>query len=144
MTRTEPSELRRRTMRAVKSKDTGPELLTRRMLHAMGYRFRLHRRDLPGVPDLVFSGRKKLIFIHGCFWHGHDCRRGARQPKENAEYWRAKIARNQERDSINTRLLLEMGWKVLAVWECELKDKEALATRLRAFLGPTRQGALSE
>jgi DNA mismatch endonuclease (patch repair protein) len=92
---------RSRVMRAVKGKDTKPEMIVRRMAHALGYRYRLHRTDLPGSPDLVFAGRQKVIFVHGCFWHGHDCARGSRQPKTNAEYWRAKIARNVTRDAAN-------------------------------------------
>lgn len=85
-------------MRAVKSKDTKPERIVRRLVHSLGYRFRLHRKDLPGVPDLVFPRLHKVIYVHGCFWHGHDCKRGARPPKENAECWREKIARNRKRD----------------------------------------------
>lgn len=85
-------------MRAVKGRDTGPELAVRRMLHARGYRYRLHRKDLPGKPDMTFPSRRKVVFVHGCFWHGHSCPRGARMPKTNADYWRAKIGRNRERD----------------------------------------------
>lgn len=120
-------------MRRVKSKDTKPELAVRRLLHAAGYRYRLHRKDLPGKPDLVFPGRRKAVFVHGCFWHGHDCRRGARQPKTNAEYWRAKIARNIDRDARTRAALGAAGWRSLVVWECELKD-EALLQRLENFL----------
>ena len=86
-------------MRAVKSHDTKPELLVRRAIHCMGYRYRLHRKDLPGKPDVVFPSRKKIIFVHGCFWHGHDCARGARMPKSNRSYWVSKISRNRERDA---------------------------------------------
>lgn len=121
-------------MRAVKSKDTTPELRVRRLLHGMGYRYRLHRRDLPGHPDLVFAGRRKVIFIHGCFWHGHDCRRGARVPKTNAHYWTAKIGRNRDRDARALNALAEQGWRVLVLWECELKDEAILRASLRAFL----------
>lgn len=120
-------------MRRVKGKDTRPEMQVRRLLHAAGYRYRLHRRDLPGTPDLAFPGRRKAIFVHGCFWHGHDCRRGARQPKTNAEYWRAKIARNRERDAQNRAALAGLGWGSLTVWECELKQ-DGLLTRLEDFL----------
>jgi len=122
-------------MAAVKSKNTKPEMRVRRLAHALGYRFRLHRKDLPGSPDLVFASRHKIIFVHGCFWHGHDCARGARQPKTNAEYWRAKIARNVTRDSASQKALQAAGWDVLALWECELKST-VLEDRLRAFLGP--------
>lgn len=121
-------------MRAVKSKDTAPELAVRRLVYALGYRFRLHRRDLPGKPDLVFYGRRKVIFVHGCFWHGHKCTRGAREPKSNTEYWHSKIARNRERDTQNTARLTALGWCVHIVWECELRDQAALAQRLRGFL----------
>ncbi|WP_022700154.1 very short patch repair endonuclease [Oceanicaulis alexandrii] len=127
-------EDRSRVMRAVKGKDTKPELIVRRMAHALGYRYRLHRKDLPGKPDLVFVGRKKVIFVHGCFWHGHDCARGSRQPKTNAEYWRAKIARNISRDAANLQALDAQGWQALVLWECDLKDRDALAVRLRDFL----------
>jgi DNA mismatch endonuclease (patch repair protein) len=125
---------RARVMAAVKGKDTKPEMIVRRLAHAMGYRFRLHRKDLPGKPDLVFPGRRKVIFVHGCFWHGHDCARGSRQPKQNAEYWRAKIARNVERDAANLQALERLGWQILVIWECELKDRQALSEQLRAFL----------
>lgn len=127
-------EERSRVMQTVKSKDTKPEMIVRRLAHALGYRFRLHRKDLPGSPDLVFVGRKKAIFVHGCFWHGHDCKRGSRQPKTNAEYWRAKIGRNVSRDAANLRALDDQGWRVLVIWECEMKDRTALAERLRRFL----------
>jgi DNA mismatch endonuclease (patch repair protein) len=130
----ESSALRRRTMQAVKSKDTGPELLVRRLLHARGYRYRLHKRDLPGRPDIVFPGRRKVIFIHGCFWHGHHCRRGARVPKSNTDYWTAKIARNRARDQAARKRLKAKGWIALVLWECELRDKEMLARRAEKFL----------
>lgn len=129
-----PTELRSRTMRAVKSRNTSPELALRRLLHGAGYRFRLHRKDLPGSPDVVLPGRKSVIFMHGCFWHGHDCARGARQPKTNAEYWRAKISRNVERDAANIAALHDAGWRVAVVWECELKDEPTLAAKLSRFL----------
>jgi len=121
-------------MQAVRSKDTGPELQIRRWLHAHGYRFRLHRKDLPGSPDLVFPGRGKIIFIHGCFWHGHDCRRGQRTPKTNTAYWSAKIIRNRERDTAATASLEAAGWRVLTIWECGLRDQEALWSQVTAFL----------
>lgn len=121
-------------MARVKGKDTGPELKVRRLAHALGYRFRLHRKDLPGTPDLAFPARSKAIFVHGCFWHGHDCARGARKPKTRADYWAAKIARNRRRDEEAQAALAEMGWESLTLWECELKDVDALARRLREFL----------
>lgn len=126
---------RTRVMRAVKGKDTKPEMTVRRLAHALGYRFRLHRKDLPGKPDLVFPGRNKVIFVHGCFWHGHDCARGSRQPNQNAEYWRTKIGRNVARDAANLQALVAQGWQPLVIWECEMKDRAALADRLKAFLG---------
>ena len=130
----ETREYRRRVMRAVKSKDTKPEIILRKMLHALGYRYRLHRRDLPGSPDLVFPGRRKIIFVHGCFWHGHPCRGEPRLPKSNREYWVPKIRRNAERDAEHERALIELGWHVLTVWECELKDLAGAQDRMVTFL----------
>ena len=130
-----PEALRRRTMQAVKSKDTQPEIIVRKLLHAAGYRYRLHARGLPGKPDLVFPIRRKTIFVHGCFWHGHDCPRGNRQPKTNAAYWMAKIARNKARDVEQIAALRADGWKVHTVWECEIK-KPGLLARLKRFVGP--------
>ncbi len=121
-------------MRAVRSKDTKPEMLVRRLAHGLGFRFRLHRKDLPGSPDLVFPGRRRVIFVHGCFWHGHNCKRGARQPKANADYWRAKIARNVARDERVRQELRGLGWDGLTLWECELRDRDALSDRLHNFL----------
>ncbi len=122
-------------MRAVRGRDTGPERAVRRLLTGLGLRYRLQRRDLPGSPDIAFAGRRTALFVHGCFWHGHDCRRGAREPKANADYWRAKIARNRARDSEAQARLAELGWRALVVWECELRDEPALTRRLRAALG---------
>jgi len=121
-------------MRAVKSRDTRPEMIVRRMTHAMGYRYRLHKKDLPGKPDLSFAARKKVIFVHGCFWHGHDCKRGARVPKTNRDYWLAKISRNRQRDAAHQQRLLELGWRSLIIWECELKDLPAARRRIQSFL----------
>lgn len=129
-----PSELRSRTMRAVKGRDTTPELLVRRLLHGMGYRYRLHRSDLPGKPDIVFSSRNKIIFVHGCFWHGHDCKRGDRMPTTNADYWKTKISRNVERHSKQLKKLTADGWSTLTLWECELKNVKKLKKRLALFL----------
>ena len=125
-------------MRSVKDRDTGPEMLVRRLLHRMGYRFRLHRKDLPGKPDIVFSSRRKVIFIHGCFWHGHSCKRGSRVPKTNVRYWKEKITGNVERHSNQVSELSEIGWKELTLWECELTNSEAISQRLNAFLGSPR------
>ncbi|MFO7774362.1 MAG: DNA mismatch endonuclease Vsr [Candidatus Hydrogenedentota bacterium] len=125
---------RSRTMRQVKDRDTTPEMMVRREIHRLGYRYRLHRKDLPGKPDLVFPGRRKVIFVHGCFWHGHDCARGARVPKTNREYWTNKITRNVERDRLNRERLDALGWDSMVVWECELKDKAALIRQVQTFL----------
>jgi DNA mismatch endonuclease (patch repair protein) len=101
----------------------------------MGYRFRLHRKDLPGKPDLTFPRLRKVIFVHGCFWHGHDCARGARVPVQNRDYWTRKVARNAERDRIAQSELERLGWKSLVVWECEIRDQDGLRCALRRFLG---------
>jgi len=129
-----PSEMRSRTMRAVRSKDTAPELKLRGLLHRAGFRFRLHRKDLPGSPDLVFPGRKAVIFVHGCFWHGHGCKRGSRAPKTNVDYWQAKIGRNVARDARALDALKASGWHVATVWECELKDEETALAHISSFL----------
>jgi DNA mismatch endonuclease (patch repair protein) len=122
-------------MRAVKSRDTSPERTVRKLLSANGYRYRLQSKHLPGRPDIVFAGRKKAIFIHGCFWHGHLCKRGARIPKTNTIYWRNKIRRNRLRDERALKELRKAGWKVKVIWECEIA-RSNMAARLRRFLGP--------
>ncbi|NHK28910.1 DNA mismatch endonuclease Vsr [Parvularcula flava] len=114
---------RRKTMRSVRSKDTGPEMRIRRILHKAGYRYRLHRSDLPGKPDLVFSTRRKVIFVHGCFWHGHHCKKGT-PPSSNKEFWEPKLARNRERDIENLQKLTKMRWNTLTLWECEIKSMQ--------------------
>ncbi len=119
-------------MRAVKSRDTAPERAVRAMLRSIAPGYRLHRANLPGKPDIVYGRRKLAIFVHGCFWHGHDCPRGARMPKANADYWRAKIARNRARDEKTLAAYGAMGWRALVVYECELKAPAALAARLAA------------
>lgn len=124
-------------MASVKSKDTGPELTLRKALYAVGYRYRLFGKGLPGRPDVVFAGRKKVVFVHGCFWHGHDCRKG-NLPKSRTDYWGEKISRNKERDARNLKDLRDAGWEVGVVWECELKDMTGVLERLRRFLGPPR------
>jgi DNA mismatch endonuclease (patch repair protein) len=131
----ETPEQRSRIMRAVKGYDTAPELTVRRLVHGMGYRFRLHRKDLPGKPDLTFPRLRKVVFVHGCFWHGHDCIRGARVPVQNRDYWTRKVARNIERDRKARSALVRLGWKTLVVWECEIKDQERMRRALRRFLG---------
>ena len=127
-------EKRSAVMRRVKGRDTEPEMVVRRALRALGAGYRLGGAGLPGRPDVVMKGRRAVIFVHGCFWHGHDCARGARQPKANADYWLAKIGRNRERDRTSEEALAAEGWRVLTLWECELKDAEALTARLRSFL----------
>jgi len=130
-------ETRSANMRAIRSKDMKPELAVRRLAHAMGYRYRLHRKDLLGKPDMVFPCRRAVIFVHGCFWHQHPdpaCK-SAHQPKSNTDYWRPKLARNQERDSQNEAALLAQGWRVLVIWECQTKDMDAIKQTLKAFLG---------
>lgn len=124
-------------MARVKSRDTQPEKRVRRILTDLGARYRLHRKDLPGSPDLVMPGRRLAIFVHGCFWHGHDCPRGARVPKANRDYWLAKVARNTARDARNVSDLAAAGWRVETVWECQLKDEETLRARLAAVLDET-------
>lgn len=130
----ERPEVRSRTMRAVRSRDTGPEMVVRRLAHGMGYRYRLHRKDLPGAPDLAFPSRRKAVFVHGCFWHWHDCPRGDRMPKSNRDYWTRKLSRNRARDAEHGIRLRGMGWDVLTIWECQIGDRGALRARLRAFL----------
>jgi DNA mismatch endonuclease (patch repair protein) len=124
-------------MRAVKSERTKPELAVREKVRALGAGYRLGGWGLPGKPDLVFPGRRACIFVHGCFWHGHDCRRGARAPKQNGAYWRAKIERNRGRDK-RVLATLEDGWRALTIWECELRDGDTINRRLAAFLAPAR------
>ncbi len=124
------AEKRSAVMARVKARDTGPELVVRRLLWRLGARYRLDRRDLPGRPDIVMPGRKLAVFVHGCFWHGHDCVRGARVPKANRDYWTTKIGRNRARDLESLARLKALGWRVEVVWECDLKDAPALEQRL--------------
>ncbi|MGE3508448.1 MAG: very short patch repair endonuclease [Vicinamibacterales bacterium] len=121
-------------MQSVGTKDTSPEVAVRRLLHALGYRFRLHRKDLPGRPDIVFPSRRKAIFVHGCFWHGHLCSKG-RLPKSRLDYWGPKIARNRQRDAQAAEKLRQAGWSSFAVWQCELREQASLSRRLIQFLG---------
>ncbi|MGC2210379.1 MAG: very short patch repair endonuclease [Candidatus Korobacteraceae bacterium] len=127
-------ESRSALMARIGSKNTAPELLVRRLLFAMGYRFRLHRSDLPGKPDIVFVGRRKAIFVHGCFWHAHGCKIGL-APKSHLEFWQPKLKRNCARDLENERALRGQGWDVLTIWQCETKDCVRLQEKLVAFLG---------
>jgi DNA mismatch endonuclease, patch repair protein len=128
-----PAE-RSAVMRRVAGKNTKPELAVRSMAHRLGFRFSLHRRDLPGNPDLAFPCRGKVIFVHGCFWHGHACRAGRNRPASRQSYWIPKLDRNKARDAANRRRLRAMGWGVLTVWECELKNPERLSRRVARFL----------
>ena len=127
-------EKRSSVMRRVKGSGTGPELMVRRLIWRLGGRYRLNRKDLPGKPDIVLAGRRLAIFVHGCFWHGHDCARGARVPKANRDYWVAKVTRNRARDQAAGASLAAAGWRVETLWECELKDTEGLAARVREML----------
>jgi len=120
-------------MQAVKSKDTKPEMRVRRLLHTMGYRYRLHRKNLPGKPDIVFPSRKKVIFVHGCFWHSHGCKIG-QPPKSRTEYWQPKLAQNVQRDRTKEEHLRALGWDVLVIWQCETRVSDALAPKLISFL----------
>lgn len=128
-------ELRSANMRAVHSRDTGPEIRVRRIAHGLGYRFRLHRRELPGKPDLAFLGQRKAIFVHGCFWHQHKGCKRATVPQSNTGFWLPKLERNAARDAKQLAALKESGWRALVVWECELKNERRLRSRLRRFLG---------
>ena len=125
-------------MRSVRSKDTKPELFVRGTLHRLGYRYRLHDKSLPGKPDIVFAGRRKMVFVHGCFWHGHDCARGCRVPKANREYWVEKVARTKRRDIQHLAALNSEGWEIMIIWECETHKSEDLVARLIRFLGEPR------
>jgi len=124
-------------MAKIKSKDTKPELRVRQLVHNLGYRFRLHRKGLPGRPDLVFPSRRKVVFVHGCFWHAHEDCKVANRPKSRSEFWDSKFAYNRRRDAENQRSLEQEGWRVLTVWECETKSAK-LASRLSWFLGPAK------
>ena len=135
MTDTVSRQRRSEIMRAVKGKNTAPEMTVRRLVHGMGYRYGLHRRDLPGSPDLVFRSRNKVVFVHGCFWHAHHCRSGDRVPKTRPQFWSSKIETNRRRDIRTKRELSRLGWSYMVVWECELKANERLARRLARFLG---------
>jgi DNA mismatch endonuclease (patch repair protein) len=131
-------------MARIRSKHTSPELTVRRALFRLGYRFRLHRKDLPGTPDIVFQSRKKVVFIHGCFWHAHEGCPLAKIPKTRAEYWQAKFLRNAKRDKSSKRQLRSMGWRTLTIWECEIVQEEHLWRRLARYLGPATANASRE
>jgi DNA mismatch endonuclease (patch repair protein) len=122
-------------MRSIKGKNTSPELAVRSLLYRMGYRFRLHIKDLPGCPDIVFPRRRKVIFVHGCFWHSHRKCKKATIPKSNVSFWTEKLSRNKERDATDRRMLKRLGWQILTIWQCDLKHPENLQDKLRDFLG---------
>ncbi|HEU4981961.1 MAG TPA: DNA mismatch endonuclease Vsr [Acidobacteriaceae bacterium] len=134
MTDVHTPERRSRNMASIRGKNTKPEKAVRSLLHKLGYRYRLHRRDLPGKPDLVFPSRRKVIFVHGCFWHMHDCRWGRVVPATNSNFWQEKRQKNRDRDSRTMAALTEIGWRVLVVWECQIKDTNSLTKKLRSFL----------
>lgn len=138
----EPSEFRSAVMRAVRSTNTMPEMAVRKVVHSLGFRYRLHVEGLPGTPDLVFPSRRKVMFVNGCFWHGHQCKRGRRIPRTNRAYWIQKVASNTARDRRSLRLLRSSGWSCLVVWECEVRST-ALAKRLVRFLS-NKQGRSSD
>lgn len=133
-TDTFPKKKRSEIMRAVKGRDTGPEMKIRKALHTHGFRYRLNDRRLPGSPDLVFPKYHAVLFVHGCFWHGHDCARGARTPKTNARYWREKIARNVKRDAAACAALRRLGWRIKISWECDLQDAGGEANKIAGWL----------
>lgn len=126
-------EARSRLMAKIRSRDTGPERAVRSILHRLGLRFRLHRKDLPGTPDIVLPGRETVVFVHGCFWHGHGCKVG-KMPKSRTDYWGPKIGANKVRDRRKAAALRRLGWRVISVYECELKAPEKLAGRLARCL----------
>lgn len=130
------SDQRSAHMAKIRSKNTKPEVLLRSSLHRAGYRFRLHARYLPGRPDLVFPSRRKVIFVNGCFWHGHSCQVGSRLPKTNTEFWRVKREKNQDRDTRQRAELATLGWDAFTIWECELESGSPLGASLAEFLGP--------
>lgn len=135
-------EQRRRCMTAIRGKDTKPEMVVRRLIHAAGYRYRLHKKDMPGTPDLVFYRHRKVVFVHGCFWHLHRCRYGQVVPKTNAEFWKKKREGNVARDKRVLRQLRVLGWDVLTIWECQTRPKRLLwlANRLERFLSESQTG----
>jgi len=134
-------EERSKRMALVRARNTKPEMRVRRLVHSLGYRYRLHARDLPGCPDLVFRGRRKVIFVHGCFWHRHNCAMGNRMPKSRVEFWREKLEGNKKRDAQIRRQLRKEGWSIMVVWECQTTPTRIrrLVKRITRFLGETRR-----
>lgn len=139
----EDRQSRSAIMRAVKGRDTEPELAVRKMLWPILHGYRIHNRKIPGCPDIAFTRRKLAIFVHGCFWHGHNCQRGARIPKTHRRYWIQKISGNRRRDMKVRKILRRQGWRALVVWECELRKPKTVATRLRAFIALHRSHSAS-
>jgi DNA mismatch endonuclease (patch repair protein) len=137
MTDVHTPEQRSRNMAGIRGKNTKPEMLVRSLLHRLGYRFRLHRKDLPGKPDIVFPSRRKVLFVHGCYWHMHDCRWGRVVPATNTDFWQTKRKGNCERDEKAQQALKTMGWSSHIVWECDLKNEDMLIMALRGFLDET-------
>jgi DNA mismatch endonuclease (patch repair protein) len=137
---------RREIMRRIRGRDTAPEMTVRRLVHALGYRYRLHMRDLPGKPDLVFASRRRVILVHGCFWHRHCCRKGRSLPATRRRFWQVKLSGNQKRDSIQRRALQRLGWSVLIVWECQTTKTAiiSLADRIRQFLREAKHTPLGK
>lgn len=135
-------EQRSERMSRIRAKDSKVEMVVRRTVHGMGFRYRLHAANLPGKPDLIFPRRKKVIFVHGCFWHRHDCKLG-RVPKSRLDFWLPKLDKNKERDRANREALTALGWECLTIWECEINNKEALGARLKQFLGREQCGQSS-
>ncbi len=130
------SKARSENMRAIKSKNMNPEMKVRKLVHSLGYRYRLHKKSLPGTPDLVFASRQKAIFVHGCFWHQHNAKKCkiTRLPKSNLSYWKRKLDANVKRDKKNILRLRRKGWKVMVIWECQIRDLDRIEKRIQAFL----------
>jgi DNA mismatch endonuclease, patch repair protein len=137
-------EQRSRNMSRIRGRDTAPEMIVRRLLHHLGYRFRLHDRYLPGKPDLVFRGKRCILFVHGCYWHRHPGCRFAFSPKTRVDFWASKFTANVERDARVTKQLRATGWRVMVVWSCEVRGIDELSAKLTAFLGPLRRGSVAE
>lgn len=126
---------RSKNMRRIRSKNTKPELVVRKIVRSLGFTgYRIHRKDIPGKPDLAWIGRKLAIYVHGCFWHGHNCKEGVRKPKSRADYWISKIERNRQRDHTQQVTIESLGWRVLVIWECELRNGNEVATRIKHFI----------
>lgn len=128
---------RKQCMSAVRNKDTKPEIVVRKLVHSLGYRYRLHGSNLPGKPDLVLTSKRKVIFVHGCFWHRHSCKKGRSMPLTQKEFWREKLDNNKVRDRRDRRKLKELGWQTMIVWECETRNIEKLTKKLKRFLIPS-------